>query len=383
METIAFIPVRGGSKSIKNKNIKNFCGKPLVYWVIKAASESKYINKVIVATDDNKIKEQVAGFSLKKVELYNRQPQNATDTSSTESVMIEYLKNVNLDLESKFILIQATSPFLLEQDLSSAIEQMDQGVYDSALSVCRIKRFFWGKNGTPINYDYNNRPRRQDFDGILVENGAFYISTVKSILENENRLSGKILTYEMPEYSITEIDEPDDWVFAEYIMKKYILIKNKSSIKLVLTDVDGVLTDAGMYYSESGDEIKKFNTHDGMGFQLLREAGFKTGIITSENTNIVKNRAEKLKVDFLFQGKINGGKLNAAQSICEKLNITLDEVAYIGDDINCKELLTNVGISACPKNATRTIKEIYNINILGKKGGEGVFREFTELLLKE
>ena len=99
------------------------------------------------------------------------------------------------------------------------------------------------------------------------------------------------------------------------------------------------MTDAGMYYSESGDELKKFNTRDGMAFQLLREAGIKTGIITSENTNIVENRAKKLKIDFLYQNKYKGGKLAAAKDICQQLNITLDEVAYIGDDINCYELL--------------------------------------------
>ena len=107
------------------------------------------------------------------------------------------------------------------------------------------------------------------------------------------------------------------------------------NIKLFLSDVDGVMTDAGMYYTESGDEFKKFNTHDGMAFQLLREAGIKTGIITTENTKIVERRAAKLKVDYLYQGKGFGNKLQAAKEICEKENITLQEVAYIGDDINC------------------------------------------------
>ena len=165
-------------------------------------------------------------------------------------------------------------------------------------------------------------------------------------------------------------------------MKKHVLSKrNNKKIKLFLSDVDGVLTDAGMYYSENGDELKKFNTHDGMAFQLLRESGIKTGIITSEDTQIVTRRATKLKVDFLYQGKSHGGKLAAALDICSKMNISLDEVAYIGDDVNCSELLSSVGIAACPADAVAEIKSIAGIHILKANGGEGAIREFCKLLL--
>jgi len=104
------------------------------------------------------------------------------------------------------------------------------------------------------------------------------------------------------------------------------------AIKLFLTDVDGVMTDGSMYYTESGDELKRFHTHDGMAFELLRKAGIKTGIVTSEDTQIVARRAAKIKADYLYQGKRDGGKLAAAQQICQELNIGLEEVAYVGDD---------------------------------------------------
>ncbi|WP_232064554.1 KdsC family phosphatase [Rhodocytophaga rosea] len=148
-----------------------------------------------------------------------------------------------------------------------------------------------------------------------------------------------------------------------------------------MSDVDGVLTDAGMYYTESGDEFKKFNTHDGMGFQLLREKGIKTAIITSEKTFIVERRANKLKVDYLYQACKN--KLQAAQEICSKENITLAEAAYIGDDINCLDLLSHVGMAACPDNAVARIKAIPDIIHLKKKGGDGAVREFVELILSQ
>ena len=136
-----------------------------------------------------------------------------------------------------------------------------------------------------------------------------------------------------------------------------------------------------MYYGENGEEFKKFNTHDGKGFELLRKEGIKTGIITSENTKIVENRAKKLKVDFLYQGVEYKGKLDIAKEICKELNITLDEVAYIGDDVNCKELLSNVGLAACPADSLDEIRKIPNINQLKKNGGEGVVREFIEEII--
>ena len=380
---IAFIPVRGGSKSIPLKNIKDFCGKPLVYWSIAALQNTIKVDEIVVATDSEEIKKTVNNFYFDKVKIYNRSAENATDTASTESVMLEYISAANLKSDDIFMLVQATSPLTETKHFEEALDIYAQGHFDSMLTCVRNYRFFWSEDGTSKNYDYLKRPRRQDFEGELMENGAFYINTVGNILKDKNRLSGKIGIYEMPEYTATEIDEPDDWEILENLMYKYILSKQpKKEIKLVLSDVDGVLTDGGMYYSETGDELKKFNTHDGMGFQLLRENGIKTGIITSENTQIVDRRAKKLKVDYLFQGKGKGGKLAAALEICEKEGFSLENVAYIGDDINCLELLSSVGLAACPADALDKVKKIPNIKILSRKGGEGVFREFVEMMLE-
>ena len=152
-----------------------------------------------------------------------------------------------------------------------------------------------------------------------------------------------------------------------------------TKIKLFATDVDGTMTDACMYYAENGMELKKFNFRDGMGFKLLRDAGIKTAIITSEETNIVRKRADKLKVDYLSMGTWT--KLDFVENICKELNITLDEVAYIGDDINDIELLSAVKYKACPLDAVSSVKSIDGITILEHKGGDGAVREFIEYLL--
>ena len=381
-QVTAFIPVRGGSKSIPLKNIREFCGKPLVYWNIAALQAAGLVDKIVVATDSDDIEATVRSFGFDKVEIYRRSAENASDTASTESVMLEYIEAANLSEETVFMLVQATSPLTQTIHFQEALQLYSEGNYDSLLTCVVNKRFFWNKNGTPRNYDYRNRPRRQNFEGELMENGAFYINTVKNILQSGNRLSGKIGIYEMPEYTAIEIDEPDDWTMLENLMRKHVLkTQPVTKVKLFLTDVDGVLTDGGMYYSETGDELKKFNTRDGMGFHLLREAGIKTGIITTENTQIVERRAAKLKVDYVYQGKNTGGKLQTAMEICRKEGITLAEAAYIGDDINCYDLLCEVGMAACPADAVDKIKTIPNIRILRKKGGEGVVREFIEIIL--
>ncbi|MGX8712376.1 MAG: cytidylyltransferase domain-containing protein [bacterium] len=383
--TIAFIPVRGGSKSIPLKNIKPLCGKPLVCWSIEAIEKCTSVDEIVVATDSDKIEEVVKQQHYAKTKVYRRSTENASDTASTESVMLEYLGQTQLPTATVFMLVQATSPLTETKHFEEALLIFSTGQYDSILTCTRNKRFFWTEGGTSLNYDYRNRPRRQEFGGMLMENGAFYINTVGNILHDKNRLSGKIGIYEMPDYTATEIDELDDWMILEQLMKRHVLSKNKpiNEIKLFLTDVDGVLTDAGMYYSETGDELKKFNTRDGMGLKLLQQAGIKTGFITTEITNIVTNRAKKLGIDYLYQGKRDGGKLSAAQEICNEMGITLNEAAYIGDDINCMEALSHVGYAACPADADESIKNIPGIHIMEKKGGEGCVRELIEQILNQ
>lgn len=220
---LAFIPARGGSKSIPLKNIKLLNGKPLIYWTLKSANLAKCVDKVVVATDSDVIKKTVLSFGFEKVSVYDRNPQNAEDTSSTESVILEYLEKNPLKEDDKFILIQATSPLLKSDDIDGMYEKLINSNADSIFSAVREKQFHWIEENNevkPINYDYKNRPRRQEFNGILAENGACYINSYKNIIKEKCRISGKIIAYEMPSYTSYEIDEESDWLIIEEIMKK-------------------------------------------------------------------------------------------------------------------------------------------------------------------
>lgn len=148
--------------------------------------------------------------------------------------------------------------------------------------------------------------------------------------------------------------------------------------KLILTDIDGVWTDGGMYYDQTGNELKKFNTSDSAGVLFCKKLNIPIGIITGEKTDIVKRRAEKLKIDYLFQGITD--KVKVAFEIANELNISMDQIAYIGDDIGDMKLLKIVGYSSAPANSPEYVKEIVNY-ITKKNGGEGAFREFIEHIL--
>lgn len=150
-------------------------------------------------------------------------------------------------------------------------------------------------------------------------------------------------------------------------------------IRLFATDVDGVLTDAGMYYSETGDEWKKFNTRDGMGIKLLQKAGLITAIVTQERTKLVARRAEKLTIPEVHQGVMD--KRAVIREMAERYGLSLRQVAYIGDDVNDLDALKAVGFSASPADGMPVVRTAVTY-VCNRKGGEGAVREVVELILR-
>jgi N-acylneuraminate cytidylyltransferase len=386
----AFIPVRAGSKSIPLKNVKDMAGKPLVHWTLGAADACPSIGRIVVSTDGQVIEDAVNAFGSAKVEIHRRSAESASDTASTEAVMLEYAR-AHDDFEN-MILVQATSPLLDADDLALGIELYESGEYDSVLSVVRQKRFVWNEvdgAGVPANYDFRARPRRQDFDGFLVENGAFYIVSRAALLEGECRLSGRVGLCEMDEASYFEIDEPSDWTIMENLVAEKTGVRIGKSvlpahadlcrIKALFTDCDGVMTDGGMYYSENGDELKKFTTRDGVGMNALQRKGLIVGIITSEYVELVRRRAAKLKLDELHMGVSD--KMSIIREMCEKYSITLDEIAYIGDDVLDVPVIEAVGFGCSVADGMPVAKQAATY-VTTVPGGQGAVREVAERILE-
>jgi len=386
----AFIPVRGGSKSIPLKNIRLLCGRPLMYWTMDAAVKCPEIERVYICTDSEDIRKKAEEYAKEyhcgsKLQCIGRPSETATDHASTESAMV-YFGNNWKDFQH-IVLIQATSPLLTAAHLSAAISSYEKGNFDSMLSVVRQNRFCWQKCGegyVPTNYDYKHRPRRQEFDGYLVENGAFYINTREALLRDQCRLSGRIGVFEMEAETYFEVDEPHDWLAIEQILQTRTekfreLADRASGIKMLLTDCDGVLTDGGMYYSESGDELKQFNTRDGMAVRMLHDCGILFGILTGENVELVRRRAEKVQADECRLGVDD--KRAALADICKKYGLGAREIAYIGDDVNDEEIMRLAGLPCSVSDGAACIRDAA-LYVTNAKGGQGAVREVAEMIIR-
>ncbi len=191
IETIAVIPARGGSRSIPGKNIRPFAGKPLIFWVLQAASDCPVIDRVVVATEDCAIAETVEDFAFEKVRVYHRSRESATDSAPSETVLLDIARETEFET---MVFMQATNPFTSAADIQAGVKQFRENNYDSLLSVVRYKHFLWDKQdagAVPVNYDYRNRPLRQDFEGVYLENGAFYVNSRKNLLRYETGFAGE------------------------------------------------------------------------------------------------------------------------------------------------------------------------------------------------
>lgn len=233
-KTIALILARGGSKGITNKNIKNFCGLPLIGWSILQAKRAKGISDVWLSSVDEKILKTAEKFGAK---IIRRPKKLSTATANADEGYIHALNFIENNFYKIDIVValQATSPIRESKDLKAALKKFKDNHFDSMFSSCLAEdMLLWKKsrnNLSSVNYDFRKRPRRQDFKEYVIENGSFYVFTPKVIYKLKNRLGGKIGTYVLDSWKLFELDEPSDIKFCELIMKNYLLKRNK--VKMV------------------------------------------------------------------------------------------------------------------------------------------------------
>ena len=229
MNVVAIIPARGNSKGIKNKNIINFCNKPLIYWTIKQSLKSKYITQNVYVTSDNRdILDLSASYGAIPI---TRPSELSTDTSSSEDALLHAIekieKTTSIDL---VVFLQCTSPLRETIDIDNAIDKFIENNYDSLFSATDMKDLcLWRlveNNFCSINFDYKARQMRQNIAPQYSENGSFYIFKPDILKKNKNRFGGKIGIYEMDAWKIYEIDEADDIEICNYFMTTKILKNN-------------------------------------------------------------------------------------------------------------------------------------------------------------
>ena len=219
MKTIAFIPIRDGSKGIPGKNIRILGGKPLVCWVIDTMLKLPDIDDIWVSTDSEEAIGLLRSRYGDRIGVFHRNPKNAGDHSPVIEAVIEFINAHQVPVDSKFILVQATSPFTDVADFSKLMESLNNKEADSYISCQRVKKFSWSEDGRPQNYDMNTKPMRQNYTGILLETGAFYASSVGAILQSGQLLSGQIKVIETGPGTSIDIDEDKDWITAEHYIQ--------------------------------------------------------------------------------------------------------------------------------------------------------------------
>ena len=373
MRWVALLPLRGGSRSIPGKNLRVIAGRPLYAWSLGAALDSGCFDSVYVASDSADIRDDVRTRFGSRVEVLDRLPENATDTASSESVMLEVMART--PPSDVFSLIQATSPLTRAEDFRVARAQFERDGLDSLLTGVELKRFFWTHEGTPLNYDPARRPRRQDFAGTVMENGAFYLTRSALLAGSGSRLGGHIGVHRMHEECAAELDEPSDWPVIEALLRRRLHVAR--DIRMLVVDVDGTLTDGGMYYDGNGEALKKFNTRDAKGLLMLRDAGVRICIVTAENSAVVHARMRKLGLTDYFPGVSN--KLAWLEEHGARWQVTQAQTAFIGDDLNDLACLQTVGFACCPSDAVPQIREAAHY-IASAAGGAGAVREVSDLI---
>jgi len=379
MKKTAIIPLRKGSKGIPGKNKKKLVGRPLFSWVLSEAILSN-LDEVYVFTDDveiiNYVNREYAWTPKVKTAL--RSEESATDTASTENAMIEFVESVTADFEI-LCLLQATSPFTRATDINAVLKKVIEG-QDAALTVVNTHRFTWNADGTPQNYNVFQRPRRQDFEGLLIENGAVYATTKKAFLETKNRVSGSIGLVNMSEDSLTEIDSISDWLIVENLLiQRLKREKLQQRIDYLVLDVDGVFTDGRVAYNKNGEDFKVFDMRDGMGLEILRQNNVKIIVLTSEDSELVAQRMRKLQIEDTFLAVKD--KYSFLQNYLQTRRITKGALAYVGDDVNDMANMCSVGWSFAPANAVNTIKQNADF-VLTNISGAGAIREVCEWIMK-
>ena len=380
MKKVAIIPLRKGSKGIPGKNKKKLLGRPLFTWVLGAAIFSD-LDEVYVFTDD----EEILNFITKeyhwttKVKGLLRNDENANDTASTESAMLEFAEKINYDFDV-LCLLQATSPLTTFHDVNNVLLQISNEGKTSALSIVKTHRFTWNTDGTPQNYDVFNRPRRQDFAGLLMENGAVYATTKDAFLKSKNRVSEAIGLVEMPEETLMEIDSLSDWTIVENLLaERQKTFKKQERINYLVLDVDGVFTDGCVYYGAEGELMKNFDMRDGMGLEILRQNNVEVVVITSENSDLVAKRMQKLQIKYTFLGVKD--KYSFLQNFINQQQTSWANLAYVGDDVNDLANLCTVGWSFAPANATTVVKQQVDFT-LSHNSADGAIREVCEWVMK-
>ncbi len=381
-ETLAVIPARGGSKGVPRKNLRLLAGRPLVAHSIEQALAARGISRVVVSTEDAEIAEVSRRYGAEVIE---RPLSLSNDVASSESALLHVLEH--LDLQEQYrpdhvVFLQCTSPLSTSADMDAVLQALEDQQADSVLSACRFHGFVWkaGEAAEGINHDLRVRPRRQDREAQYLENGAIYAFRTAGFLAARHRFFGKTILHEMSPERSFEIDTPLDLEIAESLFRRrqQTLLSQgmPASLKGVVLDFDGVFTDNRVIVFQDGTEAVVCDRGDGWGLARLRDLQVPLLVLSGETNPVVSARCRKLQID--CQHGI-AEKLPVLRDWAAAQHLTLEEIVYVGNDLNDLTCMQAVGCAIAVGDAVPEAKAAAHL-ILNNPGGKAAIREVADLI---
>lgn len=384
-EVLALIPARGGSKSLPRKNVLPLSGVPLIAHTIRAARAASLVTRVAVSTEDAEIAAIARRFGA---DVIDRPPDLASDTASSESALLHALEHLEMEEGYRpdiLCFLQCTSPLTSAEDIDGVLAAMIGHSADTALSVTRFHYFVWGHDGAGgamgINHDKAVRLRRQDREPEFLETGAVYAMRAEGFRAARHRFFGSTVMHEMPATRVLEIDEPEDFELAEARIARIVSPPAAAllppEIDAIVFDFDGVFTDDRVLVDQEGRETVMCSRSDGMGIEMLREAGVSMLVLSKEHNPVVARRCEKLKLEY---SQAIDNKIAQLKSWVTEHGHLMENLVYVGNDVNDLECMAAAGCAVAPADAHGRARAAARI-VLRKKGGRGAIRELAEMVL--
>jgi YrbI family 3-deoxy-D-manno-octulosonate 8-phosphate phosphatase len=379
VSAVAVIPARGGSKRVPGKNLRPLAGVPLLVHTIKHALAAEQVGEVIVSTDDPEIAAVARGAGA---EVVDRPPELSGDEATSESAVLHALDRRAGPDPELVVLLQATSPVRATGDVDGALAALREQGADSLLSVTETKRFVWEQRdgaARALNYDPANRRREQDFATQYQENGSIYVTRTPLLRETGNRLGGRVGLYVMGYWTQFQLDDPEDGELLEWILARPEYappVEWPDRLDLVVFDFDGVMTDNSVVVSE-GKEAVIANRGDGLGIEMMRNAGMRMLVLSKERNPVVAARCEKLKLPCI-QGIDD--KVSELRRLFADEGIDPARTVYVGNDVNDLGPMGEVGLPVAVADAEAPVRAAARL-VLSRAGGRGAVRELCDMVL--
>lgn len=379
MKILAVLPARGGSKGVPDKNLRRVGGRSLLARTVEAGKASRFDPTVAVSSDAARIAVEAKRAGA---DVVTRPRALATDEASSEDALLHALEQY--PATDVLIFLQCTSPFLTIEELDRTIAAVVEGGADVAFTAVASHGFLWERHadGTVagINHDARERLRRQDRPVELLETGAAYVMRAEGFRQARHRFFGRTVAVEVDPRRAMEIDTPEDLEIARALAT--VLDVESTSLDLsvpalVALDFDGVFTDNRVVVDEHGTESVLCHRGDGHGLSQLA-AHVPVVVFSTEANPVVAARCEKLGLP--YEQGLGDRKIDALTRYCTERDIPLDEVLFVGNDVNDLECLRAVGCAVAVADAISEVKALAHA-VLSRRGGDGALRELADALL--